>query len=169
MAEHETETIIIDDIVAMGAVRQVQKDKWKPSEKVKRYRAYRDELRLKIPQNFAMPSEGYHLTFYLPIPASWSKKKRAAMEGQPHQSKPDKDNLEKAFLDAILSDDAQVWDGRVSKRWSASPRIELCIGRSASGKRSGTSASATSGKAGSASSRRDGWHNERRHRFSNQS
>ncbi|MGU0055537.1 RusA family crossover junction endodeoxyribonuclease [Enterobacter hormaechei] len=39
------------------------------------------------------------------------------MNGKPHQQKPDKDNLEKALLDAIFDDDSRVWDGRVTKVW----------------------------------------------------
>lgn len=31
---------------------------------------------------------------------------------------PDKDNLEKAVLDAVFENDSHVWDGRVSKLWA---------------------------------------------------
>ena len=34
-----------------------------------------------------------------------------------HQSKPDWDNLAKAFFDAMLSEDKEVADVRVTKRW----------------------------------------------------
>jgi len=51
------------------------------------------------------------------MPKSWSKKKRAEMAGKPHQAKPDKDNLEKALLDAVFEEDSQIWDNRVSKFW----------------------------------------------------
>lgn len=37
------------------------------------------------------------------------------MNGKPHQSKPDKDNLERALLDALFEDDAHIWDSRARK------------------------------------------------------
>jgi Holliday junction resolvase RusA-like endonuclease len=56
-----------------------------------------------------------------PIPASWSKKKRAAHDGQFCCSKPDADNIGKAIKDGLnriaWADDAQVADVRVVKRW----------------------------------------------------
>jgi Holliday junction resolvase RusA-like endonuclease len=58
------------------------------------------------------------------MPRSWSKKKRDDFRGKPHLPTPDKDNLEKAFLDALFSkrtgrktSDSHVWDGRVVKLW----------------------------------------------------
>ena len=58
------------------------------------------------------------------IPASWSKKKRAAHVGQYHTQKPDADNVEKTVLDALTDcevwvDDAQVASCQVIKRWGA--------------------------------------------------
>lgn len=47
------------------------------------------------------------------------------MDGKPHQQKPDKDNLEKALLDAIFDDDSRIWDGRVSKVWGATGMIRV--------------------------------------------
>jgi Holliday junction resolvase RusA-like endonuclease len=53
------------------------------------------------------------------MPASWSKKKREEMDRQPHQNKPDLDNLIKAFKDALLSEDSGVWKyGEMEKRWA---------------------------------------------------
>ena len=47
------------------------------------------------------------------------------MTGKPHQSKPDIDNLIKAFLDALLDDDAHVWDIRATKVWGTDGSIEV--------------------------------------------
>ena len=69
----------------------------------------------RMTQKDRWANSGYHVTFVLPMPDSWSKKKRAEMAGKPHQQKPDKDNLEKALLDAIFEDDCRIWDGRVTK------------------------------------------------------
>ncbi|WP_336242107.1 RusA family crossover junction endodeoxyribonuclease [Enterobacter cloacae] len=42
---------------------------------------------------------------------------RMAMDGQPHQQKPDLDNLKKSLLDALFEDDSHIWDARTSKVW----------------------------------------------------
>ncbi|AMO48870.1 Endodeoxyribonuclease RusA [Enterobacter sp. FY-07] len=89
-------------------------DKWKKRPEVLRYRAFCDEVRAR---GVILPESGSHITFILPMPQSWSKKKRAEMNGKPHKSKPDKDNLEKALLDALFEDDSHVWDSRVTKLW----------------------------------------------------
>src|SRR5690554_3514466 len=103
---------IVYPITPMGKPRMTQRDKWKQRPEVMRYRAFRDEVRIR---GVKLPESGYHLTFVLPMPKSWSKKKRDAMRGAPHQQRPDKDNLEKALLDAIFEEDARIWDGRVTK------------------------------------------------------
>lgn len=51
------------------------------------------------------------------MPKSWTLKKKRKTVGQPHKQKPDKDNLEKALLDAVYDEDCCVWDGRVTKLW----------------------------------------------------
>lgn len=91
-----------------------QSDRWKERPPVVRYRHYCDDVRL---YEIRVPEAGAHITFVLPMPKSWSKKKRAEMDGQPHQQKPDIDNLTKALLDALFEDDAHIWDVRTSKRW----------------------------------------------------
>ncbi|MDY4380363.1 RusA family crossover junction endodeoxyribonuclease [Pectobacterium brasiliense] len=108
------------NITPLGKPRMTQRDKWQKRPPVLRYRAFCDEVRLN---KITLPESGWHVTFVLPMPPSWSKKKRAEMNGKPHQQKPDKDNLEKALLDAIFDDDSRVWDGRVSKVWGESGQI----------------------------------------------
>lgn len=103
--------------------RMTQRDKWKQRPCVMRYRRYCDELRsLVSADEVPIP---YRVVFFLPIPKSWSKKRKAAAEGEPHMQKPDKDNLEKAWLDALFPDDSHVWSGWAEKRWSSVPRIEI--------------------------------------------
>ncbi|MDG3034169.1 RusA family crossover junction endodeoxyribonuclease [Vibrio parahaemolyticus] len=99
-----------------------QRDKWKPSAQAKRYFAYKDECRLK---RVFVPTHGAHITFHLPMPKSWSQKKRKKMDGRPHKQRPDKDNLEKALLDAVYSEDCAVWDSRVTKLWAQTGKIEI--------------------------------------------
>lgn len=69
--------------------------------------------------------ERLRIVFGLPMPNSWSNKKKALMDGLPHQSRPDIDNLEKAFLDALCTDDSYVWDVHATKLWSRDPYIKV--------------------------------------------
>lgn len=102
--------------------RQTRSDRWKQRPNVMRYRAFCDELRAL---GCAVPESDSHVIFHMPMPKSWSKKKRAEMLGQPHRQKPDVDNLTKAILDAVLKDDSGVWDMRTTKRWSEIGCIEI--------------------------------------------
>nr|WP_211162367.1 MULTISPECIES: RusA family crossover junction endodeoxyribonuclease [Citrobacter] len=104
----------------MGKPRMTRADKWKKRPEVLRYRAFCDEVRL---QGVELPESRSHVTFILPMPASWSKKKRADFNGKPHQIKPDFDNMMKALMDAIYENDAHIWDARVSKLWGETGRI----------------------------------------------
>lgn len=101
-------------ITPMAKPRMTRADKWKKRDCVLRYRAYKDEIRLHKVQ---VPEGGARITFVIPMPAIWSNRKRDAMNGQPHQVKPDVDNLHKGLLDAVFQDDCRVWDHRVTKVW----------------------------------------------------
>jgi Holliday junction resolvase RusA-like endonuclease len=105
----------------MGKPRMTRSDKWKKRPAVMRYRAFKDECRL---HNVALP-ELPCITFYMPMPASWSKKKKADMDGQPHKSKPDLDNILKALFDALYEDDAHIWYVTAKKIWSYDGKIEI--------------------------------------------
>lgn len=109
--------------------RMTQRDKWlnPPRECVANYRRYSTNVRIfAARQRFAMPACAYLLLFLFEFPARWSKKKKTQFMGQPHTSKPDKDNLEKGILDALLPDnDAGVWDGRVTKLWWSHNEIRI--------------------------------------------
>ncbi|MGQ0329406.1 RusA family crossover junction endodeoxyribonuclease [Citrobacter portucalensis] len=107
-------------ITPVGKPRMTCADKWKKRPEVLRYRAFCDEVRL---QGIELPESDAHVTFILPMPASWSKKKRADFNGKPHQIKPDFDNMMKALMDAIYENDAHIWDARVSKLWGETGRI----------------------------------------------
>ena len=101
--------------------RQTQADKWKKRPAVMRYRAFADEARLKIK---TLPAQPIHVVFVLPMPPSWSVRKRVLHNYQPHLQKPDVDNLAKALFDALLPDgDEKLYDVRISKLWGRKPEI----------------------------------------------
>lgn len=61
----------------------------------------------------------------MPMPNSWSEKKKAQFDGKPHQQKPDWDNLAKAFCDALCADDSYIYDVRAQKYWARTGSIEV--------------------------------------------
>lgn len=111
----------IYDITPVPAPRQVRSDKWKPCPMVLRYRAFRDEVRLKG----VKVESGDEIIFLMPMPKSWSKKKKAEMEHEPHQQKPDLDNLVKAVLDSVYEDDAHIWQLTATKIWAYEGAIDI--------------------------------------------
>jgi len=120
----------------MGAPRMTQADKWKQRDCVVRYRAFKDAIRAACPEWPSIEAssvESLSWTAYFEPPASWSKKKRAAAIGTLHRAKPDRDNIDKAVLDALFDDDAAIADGRIQKRWAEESRIEIVILTAAEG------------------------------------
>lgn len=137
---------LVIPVEPMGTVRMtagmVKRIKWrlyqpgdKKVEKVKRYLDYKQQVALIARNHYkgepmAGPIE-LNLTFYMPIPQSWSKVKQKRAEGQLHTSKPDRDNLEKGICDSlnkiVWKDDGQVCDGRTRKFYSSEPRVEIEI------------------------------------------
>jgi Holliday junction resolvase RusA-like endonuclease len=114
-------TIEIDPV---AKPRQTRSDKWKQRPAVMRYRAYADELRMKVPAGYQLPAN-VQLVFGIPMPRSWSAKKKAEMDGQPHQQKPDTDNLTKAVKDVLCDDDSYVWRELAEKRWSQTGYVTI--------------------------------------------
>lgn len=110
-------------IVPVPAPRQVRSDKWKQRVCVMRYRAFKDQIR-DNPDVYLV--SGSKVIFYLPMPQSWSKKKRAANFEQPHTQKPDIDNLLKALMDALFDDDSHIWNISAEKRWANDGCIVIC-------------------------------------------
>lgn len=99
----------------MGAPRLVRSDKWGKRPVVQRYHAYKDTIRLALP-DYELPAI-LKIEFRLPMSRSWSKKKWQSLAGQYHQQKPDIDNLVKGFMDAFHTDDAHVAVIHAGKYW----------------------------------------------------
>lgn len=99
--------------------RMTRADKWKQRPEVLRYRDFCDLVRWHKVE-FA---SGVHIVFVLPMPASWSKKKKMAMVGMSHQAKPDLDNLIKALGDAVYQDDSHLWKYSAEKVWGTEGKI----------------------------------------------
>ena len=71
------------------------------------------------------------IEFRIPIPQSYSKKKKAELEWTPHNKKPDLDNLVKAVLDALngvaFEDDSLISDINASKTYAEEPGVYIMV------------------------------------------
>lgn len=97
-------------------------DKWKSRPATARYWAFKDEVRWRMKD---VSLDAARVVFFIPMPESWSKKKRAAMLGEPHRQKPDLDNLIKALGDALHEDDSHVAEIHARKVWAESGMIAI--------------------------------------------
>ena len=126
--KHTRTKDIICFVTPIGKPRQTRRDKWAQRPCVLRYRAFADELRLAAGK---LPADVHGLSWcaYLPIPKSWSKTKRLAMYGAPHRQTPDKDNIEKAVMDALFKQDSGIYFGGGQKYWQLAegPRLEITL------------------------------------------
>lgn len=111
------------DITPCPKPRMTQRDKWQKRDCVMRYRNFCDRFREQFPHS-TIPEE-IRIEFDIPMPPSWSKKKMSAMEGKPHQQKPDIDNLCKSVFDALHVDDSHIWKLYAIKRWAMTGKITL--------------------------------------------
>lgn len=106
-------------LTPMGAPRMTQASKWKHQK----YFKYKDDIRTLLP-GYELGLE-LHIVFHIPMPASYSKKKRDELRGMYHDQKPDIDNLAKAFMDAFGSEDKHVAILKAEKYWADEGAIEL--------------------------------------------
>lgn len=97
-------------------------------ENLVKYSYYEQNGRIKLEGPLSA-----EITATFPIPKSVSNKKRVMMElGEvPHTKKPDCDNLAKSCLDALndiaYSDDSQIVQLLISKKYGKNPNVEIKI------------------------------------------
>ena len=69
--------------------------------------------------------------FYMPIPSSWSKKRKSEANRHPHVSKPDLDNLVKLILDRaegiLFDNDNKIAEIKARKVYDDEPHIYMRI------------------------------------------
>lgn len=132
LGDSDTVSVLRVQIDPCPKPRQTRQDTWKKRPAVLRYRAFADQMRaavdasgfdLDLVHHFALSTR-----FYIPVPPSLSNAEKRRRIGQPHQMKPDIDNLIKAVLDALWDNDCHVWAlGFPVKRWTeeGKGRVEL--------------------------------------------
>ena len=118
------------DVIPIGAPRMTQSDKWKTNpnhldprkrkrKAVEQYHNYKNILTLQANSSDFKLGKHFEVVFFLPMPDSWSQKKKERNNGMPCEVKPDIDNLLKALCDTLKKDnDADVWKVNSEKRWA---------------------------------------------------
>ena len=116
---------MILNVAPFAKPRMTQRDRWAKRQIVKDYFAFRDTVKQEIEKLLALQNnddknkswEELDIGFFIPMPKSWSKKKRSEMAGTPHKQRPDLDNYIKGLLDALLEEDCKVWRVSARKIW----------------------------------------------------
>lgn len=102
---------------------KIQRDKLRPEGlkrllRIERYNNYKVNLLAEAKRKrFTIPASGLSVTFFLPVPPSWSQKKKNAHHGHLCQGKFDIDNALKAFFDSLVSQDKYIANISATKRW----------------------------------------------------
>lgn len=116
------------DIVPMGAPRMSSSDRWKTNpnhadpnkrqrEVVTRYFVYKDTLLWQAKElNFTLGTF-LDAVFIIPMPDSWSEKKKKLMNKRLCETKPDTDNIIKGICDTFSKNDANISKKHAEKRW----------------------------------------------------
>lgn len=113
-------------ILPMAKPRMTKADAWKKRQCVLDYWDFKNKINLIWQnQNLGEMPIPQKVIFHIPMPFSWSKKRQREMCGTPHLSKPDLDNLLKAFWDCLLPSDSHCWQCWAEKRWSNRGEIEI--------------------------------------------
>lgn len=112
---------MIIPIAPVAKPRMTRQDIWKSRPCVIAYWQFKDNLKLYLD---CLPPI-VDVVFGIPIPKSWSDKRKKTMLGKPHQQRPDLDNLIKSFFDAIEDEDSHIHSISASKVWDYSGFINL--------------------------------------------
>ena len=95
------------------------------------YWAYANELKAlaNIEGLATLPGSIDRIVFYLPMPGSWSAKKKEKMNHQPHQQRPDLSNLLKGLEDILCTEDSHIYEFRdgLVKLWGYEGSIHLFL------------------------------------------
>ena len=116
------------EITPIPAPRLNRKSRFNPAKKAmwERYMNFKGLLFILAQKSgFDFSQESLAVTFILPMPKSWSQKKRQRLNGQPHKQRPDLDNMLKAVKDSLYKEDKRIWHVCAEKRWGVKGQIIL--------------------------------------------
>jgi len=115
-------------IEPVPAPRMTQSDKWKtdpthidPNKRqrkpVENYFKFKRRLMSLCEISGYKLTETLNIIFVVPFPKSYNAKKRAQLDGKPHDQKPDIDNFSKCWMDSLSDNDREVWNLHAIKVW----------------------------------------------------
>lgn len=111
------------EIDPVAKPRMTRRDRWANRPVVAKYYKFCNTLREKYGEQITAGQ--VRLEFQVPMPKSWSKKKKQLMNLQPHQQRPDIDNYAKAVLDALTDDDSHVYSLLATKHWAETGSVSI--------------------------------------------
>ena len=112
---------MILSIAPVSKPRMTRADRWKKRQSVLKFFAFRDAVRQSSAWKTleSLDMDSFKIVFHVPMPKSWSKKKKTQYDGKPHQQTPDLDNFLKAWKDSVYEEDAIVWNVEATKLWTS--------------------------------------------------
>jgi Holliday junction resolvase RusA-like endonuclease len=124
-----TREFYLFDVIPVGAVRMTKRDrifvnpnhvdpKKRQRPAVTKYFQFKNTLTAQAMEMGFGLGKWLEAVYLVPMPDSWSQKKKDKMNGLPCESKPDTDNITKAIKDALLKDDSAVWWEKAQKHWA---------------------------------------------------
>ena len=99
-----------------GYLRRTHQGRFSPA--AKRYHEYMNSLRVLARAEGLTLADSFAVVFHMPMPKSWSQKKKDRLRGEPHQQKPDYSNCLKALEDALHPNDKEIWRVHGEQRWA---------------------------------------------------
>lgn len=103
---------------------RIPREKLRPSGlkrllRIEKYNNYKISLLAEAKaKGFKIPHQGASIKFFIPVPKTWSKKKKKQYHQTLHQSRPDLDNLLKAMTDSLCEEDKYIAHyGELAKYW----------------------------------------------------
>lgn len=114
-----------------GKPRMTQRDRWAKRPCVLRYWEWKDKVNYAFQQAGGLPDEAIitsvNWAAHYEMPKSWSREKRLRKFGTKHDSKPDRDNVDKALLDALFKEDSGIGSGLIYKLWDDESYLAVAI------------------------------------------
>lgn len=109
--------MFVFNVTPVPKPRMTRADAWKDRAVVNRYWNYKSDMQKRALEAAMKVGTVLELIFLIPMPETWSKRKKELYKGTCHQQKPDNDNLVKAFCDALTIDDCKIWKIDAEKYW----------------------------------------------------
>lgn len=126
--DHSREFYLFD-VIPTPAPRMTQSDKWKTNpnhiderkrqrKSVTQYWNFKNTLITQCEKMNFQLGKWFEVVYFLPMPDTWSEKKKDKMNGLPHETTPDTDNCTKSIKDSLRKNDSDIWWERAEKRWA---------------------------------------------------